>query len=142
MTLTELRAIAADIRCSVGGIDWGIRCDVMGDGFFVQLRYIEPDISTENPEDQHGRKWYVSSHSVESEVVQTILKAALTSAEHIVREHFTYKGERIFTPHWDIAALIELSRNQAIESRAVQSTETQQEPKDSTHGGLNAVDQK
>jgi hypothetical protein len=30
----------------------------------------------------------------------------LTSAEHIVREHFTYKGVRIFAPHFDVDALV------------------------------------
>src|SRR5262249_33809654 len=105
MTLDDLKAITADIRCEVGGINWQIHCGEMGRGYFVQLRYLEPDVETGDPADQHGRKWYVSPYSTKSEIVQTVLKACLTSAEHMVREHFTYKGERILGPHFDVEDL-------------------------------------
>lgn len=109
MILGELKAILADIKCEVGGTNWNIDAGNMGHGFYVQLRYVEADIDTGNPEDQHGRKWYVSSHSTKSEVVQTVLKACLTSAEHMIREHFTYRGVRIFGPHFDVDKLVQLA---------------------------------
>jgi len=109
MTLDDLKAVIVNVACEVGGVKWQIHCGEMGNGFYVQLRYLEPDIETGDPQDQHGRKWYVSSHSAKSEVVQTVLKACLTSAEHIVREHFTYRGVRIFSPHFDVEQLVELA---------------------------------
>ena len=118
MTFEDLQAIISDIRCSVGGTDWTIHAGIMGGGFYIQLRYIEQDIGTGNPQDQHGRKWYVSSHSVKSEVVQTVLKAALTSAEHQCREHFTYRGVQIFSPHLSVDKLVEMaSGKDAISAR-------------------------
>jgi hypothetical protein len=33
----------------------------------------------------------------------------MTSAEHRVREHFSYKGKRIFGPHIDVEKLLEMS---------------------------------
>jgi hypothetical protein len=84
------------------------RVGAMGDGYFVQLTYLDEDVETGKREVQHGRKWYVSRFSTRSEVVQTMLKAALTSAEHRVREHFRYRNARIFAPHFDVDALIEL----------------------------------
>ena len=75
---------------------------------YLQAQYLEDDIITKKPEWQYTRKWQLSEHMVKSELVQTALKCVLTSAEHRVREHFLYKGERIFGPHYDVDALHEL----------------------------------
>jgi len=114
MTFEELQRICVDVECGVGGVDWMIRAlrYPLADGsdnLFIQLRYVEADIITGDPADQHGRKWYISSHSTKSEVVQTILKACLTSAEHMIREHFMYRGARVFGPHFDVDQLVTLS---------------------------------
>lgn len=110
MTFTELKDILQQIKCSVGGMSWNVYAATMGStGFYIQLRYVENDIETGDPADQHGRKWYVSAHSTKSEVVQTVLKACLTSAEHMVREHFTYQGVRVFGPHFDVDQLVGLA---------------------------------
>jgi len=121
MELTELRDLVSLIRCEVGGIVWNVYADRMGNGYYIQLRYIEPDIETGDPEDQHSRKWYISSHATPSEIVQTVLKACLTSGEHMIREHFTYKGYRILGPHFDIEQLVELCKREA-DSRDVRRT--------------------
>lgn len=76
--------------------------------WFLQVQYYEEDVHTKNTEEQHGRKWYISPHMTESEIVQTAFKAVLTSQEHIAREWFTYKGRRIFHPHHNINNLIRL----------------------------------
>lgn len=107
MTIQELQYLLTEISCEVAGVKWEVTCGYMGEGYFVQLRYVEKDIVTGNPEDQHGRKWYVSAHSCKSEVVQTVLKACLTSAEHMIREHFRYRGATIFGPHFDVDVLAE-----------------------------------
>jgi len=109
MTLEVLEEILDDVNCGIGGIDWEVGCGLMGDGLYIQLRYVEVDVQTGDPGDQHGRKWYVSSHSTKSEVVQTVLKACLTSAEHMVREHFLYRGTQVFGPHLDVDQLFELA---------------------------------
>lgn len=80
---------------------------MMGEGFYIQVRYNERDIKTKEMTEQHGRKWYISPFSTESEVFQTGLKAVLTSAEHRVREHFLVDGVRVFGPHLDVDALID-----------------------------------
>lgn len=72
----------------------------LGDGFFIQVRFVGCDGTT-----QHGRKWYVSPHSCLSEIVQTCLKAVLTALEHEAREQFTFDDEAIFSPHFDVMAL-------------------------------------
>lgn len=73
----------------------------MGDGYYLQHWQVIPDENTGMVSEQRGRKWYVSPHSTESEVVQTALLAILTFEEHEAREKFLYKGERLFGPHID-----------------------------------------
>jgi hypothetical protein len=108
VTLEELQVIASEISCEIGQVAWRVHCGRLGTGFFLQLRYSDRDVVTRAIEEQHARKWYLSSHAVKSEVVQTVLKACLTSAEHMVREHFTYRGVPIFGPHFDVDRLVDL----------------------------------
>ena len=53
-----------------------------------------------------GRKWDLSYHMTESEIVFTIWKAVLTFTEHELREKFHYKGKKIFDPHISVNALL------------------------------------
>lgn len=66
---------------------------------------------------QRGRKWYISDHMTDSEIVQTALKAVLTTMEHEVREEFTYNGEAIFGPHFSIEDLHKLATQHALDIR-------------------------
>lgn len=91
-------------RVNYPGFRW--RVDRMGNGFFIQIVYDEACIDTGAMKEQHGRKWYVSKHATVSEALQTMLKAALTSAEHRVREHFLVDGVRAFGPHQSVEQLI------------------------------------
>jgi hypothetical protein len=84
---------------------------------YLQARYLEADVITNQPTWQYTRKWQLSEHMVKSEIVQTALKCVLTSAEHRVREHFLYKGERIFGPHFDVDGLWQLCRDKRLDYR-------------------------
>lgn len=106
-TREELIAIIQDISFQ----DRSFYIGEMGDGFFLQMSYIEADVETGKPEVQKTRKWYISPFSTTSEVVQTAFKCVMTSQEHIAREHFNYKGERVFNPHHDVEQLVELHRD-------------------------------
>lgn len=75
---------------------------------YVQGSYWENDVVTGKPELQKTRKWILSEYMTKSEIVQTIFKMCLTSMEHRTREHFLYKGQRVFSPHYDVEALVEL----------------------------------
>src|SRR5262249_47435499 len=55
-----------------------------------------------------SRKWMLSEHMTDGEIVQTALKAVLTALEHEAREKFTYRRAAIFDPHYDIDRLVEL----------------------------------
>ncbi len=57
-----------------------------------------------------SRKWNLSVHMTDGEIVQTAFKACLTAIEHETREKFTYKDVPIFDPHYDIEKLVELRK--------------------------------
>jgi hypothetical protein len=71
-------------------------------GIVLQATYLEADILTEVPEAQVTRKWLISPYATKSEIVQTAFKCILTSMEHRIREHFQYRGKRVFGPHFDV----------------------------------------
>lgn len=88
-------------------------------GFLVQIRFMDTNLVTFEVEEQSGRKWYVSRHATDSEVIQTALKAALASAEHEVRERFRVDGVLPYGPHMDVDALVCLLKGaDATDARA------------------------
>lgn len=84
---------------------------------FLRACYTENDINTDEPEIQKTRKWHVSKHAIKSELIQTAFKCILTSAEHRVREHFKYRGELIYGPHFSADELYGLLKKRAAEDR-------------------------
>lgn len=73
---------------------------------------------TGEPMSWNGRKWRLSQHMTDSEIVQTMLKAVLTAQEHEAREGFLYRGKAIFDPHYDVDLLWELrARDDALSER-------------------------
>lgn len=88
--VARTRAILDRVDC-----DWSFIVGELADG-----AYLQPTLNS-----QHGRKWYISAHMTEAEVLQTALLAVLTANEHEVRETFLVDGRAIFGPHFSIDAL-------------------------------------
>ena len=107
MTLTWLAQI-------IGSIETGTHAFVsgkMGNGWYLKVtKLIDNEIQT-------GRKWYISKHTTESEVVLTALKALITFEEHEIREKFLYQGHAIFHPHPDIDSLIAVARLKSLRDK-------------------------
>lgn len=112
-TKAEIEAIVSQIR--VPGK--ALRVLEKGDGFLLQLTYVEPDVWTGVPEEQHARKWYVSAHATETEIVETAWAAAQRSALHQLAEHFTYRGRLVYSPHFDVGRRIDLCDERAFDAR-------------------------
>ena len=85
---------------------------------YLQAEYYEKDVVTGKIELQKTRKWNLSRHMKKSEIVQTAFKCVLTSYEHRCREHFLYKGERVFSPHFDVEALVLICKAQKFDERS------------------------
>jgi hypothetical protein len=58
---------------------------------------------------QQCRKWYISSHACEGEIVRTVYKAIEAAELHEMQENFKFCGQAIYQPHLspeDLALLI------------------------------------
>jgi hypothetical protein len=108
----------------VGFADWRFRVDEVDPGghLFVQVEFDAPCIVSGRAQVQRGRKWLLSAHMTESEVVQTCLLAVLQATEHEARETFTYEGERVFGPHLDVRWLL----NTPVEKRPTPTEQGQE----------------
>lgn len=93
-------------RVSVPG--YTLHARIVYQYFTLWATYVEPDIETGVPAIQRTRDWLIHASDTEHQIVQTALKCVLTSAEHRIREAFTYKGQRIFGPHYDLDELVML----------------------------------
>jgi len=117
MTHEEMQAVVEAIEFP----EYTFRILIKGGGEFpvylLQAYYDEPDIVTGKVTTQYTRKWVLSEHAVPSEIVQTALKCILTSMEHRTREHFKYKGERVFSPHFDIDFFVQAARERRLDYR-------------------------
>jgi hypothetical protein len=65
-----------------------------------------------------SRKWRLSTHMTDGEVVQTAFMATMTAIEHETRENFKYRNVTVFDPHYDIEKLVALrSQPDALKER-------------------------
>ena len=72
---------------------------------YLQGHYEEADTATGKTETQYTRRWPLSPEMSKSEIVATVFKCAITSAEHAVREWFLYRDRAIYQPHYDVDTL-------------------------------------
>lgn len=107
MNRLDVETIISEIKFR----DWKFKVN-WNDRPYLQIEFIAPDTHNENslPELQFSRKWWLSPHMCENEIVRTAYKAVKTAIEHEMDEQFTFKKQRIFDPHMDytnLAALLD-----------------------------------
>lgn len=108
MTFDDMCGVVADCRYQ----DYAFKVAKDGRGeIYLQGLYEEPDTVSGVTDVQYTRRWLLSPEMTKSEIVQTVFKLVLTSAEHRVREWFKYRGYAVYGPHYDVDALHELCAN-------------------------------
>jgi hypothetical protein len=112
-TLEQVKAIINGVHF----MDRSFALTKKGDGFLLQVQYMEKDIHSGKPEVQRARKWYVSSFATETEIVETAFKACRVSMDHVLKEHFLYCGLRVYSPHFHILGRMRLCSEQVFDSR-------------------------
>ena len=81
---------------------------------YLQVLFYDNDRITGEPELQRCRKWILSYHMVDSEVVRTAFKAIEAAMLHEVQEEFKYRGVRVYNPHLDLDELVDSIKNKEI----------------------------
>ena len=105
-TVAEIKAIVAE--CSY--LDWDIRLRMDGDRPYVQVFGFGLDPHSGKDESWSGRKWMLSSHMCDNEIVRTCHKAIETAVLHEMNEHFKFKDFPIANPHLNFDILVDLAR--------------------------------
>lgn len=85
--------------------DWIIALRFDGERPYVQIQFKDKDNFGTKEEMQYGRKWMLSYHMCDTEVVRTVKKAIDAAMQHEVDENFKYNGRSIFNPHRNIQML-------------------------------------
>lgn len=100
--------------------DWSFHIGKDGIGLYhLQVRFTAG-------REWSGRKWRLSMHMTDSEVVQTALKAVLAAEEHEAREQFRYRGRAIFGPHMRVEMLWRLAGDaDALDERGEPKSDAQ-----------------
>lgn len=114
-TLESIRDIVA--KCQFK--DWIFHVgDKTGSTPFLQIRFYDKDFYTGKIELQYCRKWQLSYHMVDCEIVRTAHKAVRAAMEHEVDEQFKYDGAVLFHPHHDLNAMVEFAKKNKISIRS------------------------
>ncbi len=115
MSRTEVELILSGVKF----MDRTFRLLDKGDGWLLQMQYMEPDVDKPGSEPvlQSTRKWYISPYMTESEVVETAWACVCRSMMHIASEHFTYLGRRVYSQHFDVQARLEMCTHYDFDGR-------------------------
>jgi hypothetical protein len=65
----------------------------------------------------NGRKWLLSPHMTETEIVLTAFKAVLTAYEHEAREQFKVDGFAVLDSHYSINDMVRFAREASLDGR-------------------------
>jgi hypothetical protein len=79
---------------------------------FIQIIFNAPCTKSGEIEEWHGRKWYLSEHMTDDEVVKTAYSAFKACVEHEVMECFKVDGVILFNPHINFEELLKISHNE------------------------------
>ena len=112
-TIESIKRLVAGVSFN----DWNYIVKLDGNRPYLQIKFDAPCNMTGEDQNQSGRKWMLSYHMTDSEIVGTAFKATLTAIEHETREQFKWKGQPVFRPHYDIHELHKLSTRNAISKR-------------------------
>ena len=113
--MSEMFEIISKIQCAPYRFRVGcFVCDAAAIGkrdgthnciYYLQAMLWRQDIITGEDSWGYGGKYYIDETMEEGEIVKKALTAALSYAEHEVRESFAYAGRRVFGPHIPVSAL-------------------------------------
>jgi hypothetical protein len=115
--LNTARDLVKRISFSVLGVDFDIRVhrdfkSPQTGRVYLQVKFTAPCSKTSLYQEWTGRKWYLSDHMTEDEVVKTAYAACKAAIEHEVMEGFKVDGIILFNPHVDFEELLKISHHE------------------------------
>jgi hypothetical protein len=92
---------------------------VSGGRVFIQIAYIAPCSQSGELLKLKGRKWYLSDHMLDDEIVKTAYAAFKAAMEHEIMEGFKCDFKVVFNPHVSFEDLIKINREVKREEKEV-----------------------
>lgn len=108
MTIFEMQAILDRISYKSG---WEFQICRKDETIYLQIEFTAKCPISNNDEKWKSRKWLMSEHMTDAEIVQTVFKAVMTVEEHEAREMFRFDNLAIYGPHLSLEALKENALN-------------------------------
>jgi len=116
-TVEEIKELTSNISLILFGTVFSVRVErdcIHGKKgrIFIQITYVAPCAKTGKDNEWHGRKWYLSDHMTDDEIVKTAFTAFKMAVEHEVMESFKFAGVTVFNPHVNYQELISISHKE------------------------------
>lgn len=73
---------------------------------FIQLEYYAKCTKTGEEDSWRGRKWYLSEHMTDDEIIKTCYCAFEAAVKHEIMEGFKVDGKILFNPHINFEELL------------------------------------
>ena len=114
--LEKVHEITDKISMNLLGKEFTLRVEVDNENpngrVFLQVVYMAPCTKTRTMAKWKGRKWYLSTHMTDDEIVKTAYAAFEAAVKHEVMEGFKYDNVIVFNPHVNFQELLKISSNE------------------------------
>ncbi len=112
--LTRTARLVERISATLMGHVFGIKVENdlkvdTGGRTFIQMVYYSVCTKTNTEECWKGRKWYLSEHMTDDEIVKTAFAAFEAAVKHEILEGFKVDGKKLFNPHINFEELLKIS---------------------------------
>lgn len=77
----------------------GFYVETKGENVFIQHWQMLPDCKNDQLMEQRGRKFYISPHMTDEEVIRTFALSVKVFEEHEANEWLKFDGRRVLNPH-------------------------------------------
>ncbi len=112
-SLAEIRGLLNRIDISLFDKTFKIRCEIDNKydagRIFLQIVYKDKCNKTGEDQEWHGRKFYLSDHMTNDEIVKTAYSAYKAVVEHECMEGFRVDHKILFNPHVNFEELLLIS---------------------------------
>lgn len=79
---------------------------------FLQVTYEAPCVHDKEMKEWHGRKFYLSKHMTDDEIIKTAYVAFESAVKHEIMEGFKVDGIILFNPHINFEELLKVSHKE------------------------------
>lgn len=104
-TFEEIKEVIGNITYKKG---WRFNLYVDENRPVLQVIFDGEDSVTGAVEIQKCRKWFLSYHMCNNEIIRTAHKAIMAAEEHETNEFFQYKNVRVMNPHFSYDEIAQL----------------------------------